>query len=97
VERLSGEPRMYRTHVHRTRKRCRVWCTVKRKLQRKPMLYEAWPEAGRDLVASKPGQVGQSSVTEASADVRESGGADVSTSIRLAVCVRSAGGGDVRG
>jgi hypothetical protein len=82
-ERLSGECYVYRTHVSRTRKRCRVCGTVKLKLQRKVTnaLVEARPEAGRDQVSTSPGSEVQSSVTEASADVRELGGANVSTCV----------------
>ena len=54
------------------------------------MLYEAWPEAGRDLGTSRPGQDGQSAVTEALADVRALGGANVSTSMKQKALVDDA-------
>jgi hypothetical protein len=87
-ERLSGEPYVYRTHVHCTRKRCCVWCTVScsaNLCSTRPGQRREGGKAGRDLVASSPGQAKQSSVTEASADVRESGGADLSTPRRRPV------------
>ena len=71
VERLSGERHVYRTHVPRTRKRCRVCGTVKRKLQRKSMLHETRALAGRGQAPARPGQDTESTVTEALADVRK--------------------------
>jgi hypothetical protein len=46
------------------------------------MLYETRDEAGRGQATSSPGQTVSSSVTETSAEPRESGGADVSTSMK---------------
>ena len=81
---------MYRTHVPRTRKRCRVCGTVKRKLQRKSMLHETRALAGRGQAPARPGQDTEPTVTDASADVRALGGANVSTSMKQKALVDDA-------
>ena len=78
-ERLSGEPYRVPNACHRTRKRCRVWCTVKRIVAAQSMLHESREKAGQDKEPTSPGEVQDQSVTETSAVTRETGGADLST------------------
>ena len=84
-ERLSGEPYRVPNACHRTRKRCRVWCTVKRIVAAQSMLHESREKAGQDKEPTSPGEVQDQSVTETSAVTRETGGADLSTVVRVRV------------